>query len=105
MDWFTGNFPKGVGRQSFPSPGQFHARIGEAIELIDLRTTRARVELGVPDGYRMEAAAVVGRRDVPDRLPEGLRERELPSARKPVSEVAFVGAFPGAWLPGDLRSA
>lgn len=59
---------------------------------------RARAELGIPEGFRMEAAAVVGRRDQPDRLPEGLRERELPSARKPVSEIAFAGAFPQAWL-------
>lgn len=52
----------------------------------------------------MEAAAVVGRRDMPDRLPEGLRERELPSARKPVSQLAFAGVFPSAWLLGDLPS-
>ena len=66
---------------------------------------RARIELGVPEGFRMEAAAVVGRRDLPDRLPEGLRERELPSARKPVSEIAFAGAFPHAWLAGDPQSS
>lgn len=62
---------------------------------------RARAELGVPDGFRIEAAAVIGRVDAPEHLPEGLREREMPSHRKPVGEIAFAGLFPSAWLSAD----
>ena len=54
---------------------------------------RARTELRVPDDFRIEAAAVVGRRTDPSILPEPLREREAPSDRNPLSEIAFAGNF------------
>lgn len=53
----------------------------------------ARAELGLPDDVRLEAAVAIGRRDTPDRLPEGLRKGEVPSTRKPVSEVAIAGTY------------
>ena len=53
----------------------------------------ARRELQVPERYRIEAAFVIGRMDSPDKLPEKLREREFPSGRRPVSEVAISGPF------------
>src|SRR5215212_4851034 len=49
---------------------------------------RARVELGVPQRYRIEAAAVVGRIGDPATLDEKLRAREAPSGRKPSSDFA-----------------
>lgn len=54
---------------------------------------KARVELGLPDDIRLEAAVAIGRRDAPERLPEGLREREVPSPRKAVGEIAFAGNY------------
>jgi nitroreductase len=56
---------------------------------------RARQALGVPERYRIEAAAAVGRLGDPATLPEKLRARETPSGRKPVEEFAFRGSFPG----------
>lgn len=55
---------------------------------------KARAELGLPQGYRLEAAIAVGRMAPAERLPEGLREREVPSTRKPVSEIAQRGIWP-----------
>jgi nitroreductase len=55
---------------------------------------RAAAELGVPDGFRVEAAIAIGRRGDPATLPDGLRERETPSDRKPLGEIAFAGNFP-----------
>jgi nitroreductase len=55
---------------------------------------RAQAELGVPERYRIEAAAVVGRVGDPATLPEKLRARETPSGRKAVEEFAFKGAWP-----------
>jgi hypothetical protein len=52
------------------------------------------VELKVPERYRFEAAAVVGRAGDIETLDEKLREREVPSDRKPVSDFAFRGAWP-----------
>jgi nitroreductase len=54
---------------------------------------RARKELQVPDDFRLEAAVAIGRRDVPERLPENLQAREAPSGRKPVREIAVPGNF------------
>ncbi|WP_156678271.1 nitroreductase family protein [Sphingomonas profundi] len=53
-----------------------------------------RTELGVPDRYRIEAAVAIGTRGDPSSLPEGLREREVPSLRKPIEQIAFAGNFP-----------
>ena len=55
---------------------------------------RVREELGVPERYRIEAAAVVGRIGDPAALPEKLRVREIPSGRRSVGESAFLGSFP-----------
>ena len=54
---------------------------------------RAANELNVPDGYQVEAMAAVGRDGKKEDLPEELREREFPSDRKGLSEIAFEGAF------------
>ena len=54
---------------------------------------RARAELGIPEGFRVEAMIAVGRPGDPARLPERLREREEPSGRKPLSETTCEGAF------------
>lgn len=53
----------------------------------------ARIELGVPDDFRIEAAAAVGRQADPSILPDALRDKEKPSGRKPIDEVAFSGNF------------
>jgi len=54
---------------------------------------RAKEELGVPDGYQVEAMIAVGRPGDADDLPQGLQEREVPSPRKKVEEFAFEGGF------------
>ncbi len=51
--------------------------------------------LGIPEGYRAEAAAAIGRIADRSTLPDDLAEREVPSKRKPVSEIAFEGKFTG----------
>jgi nitroreductase len=61
--------------------------------MVGLDLDRARTELGIPDRYRVEAAVAIGTKDSPERLPEGLRAREVPSNRKPVSEIAIAGNF------------
>ena len=63
--------------------------------MVGLDYPRAAVELGVPEGFRIEAAISIGRRADPSTLPEGLREREVPSGRKPIEEIAFAGNFAG----------
>lgn len=54
---------------------------------------KARVSLGVPDDYAVSAMLTVGRPGNPDDLPPELREREVPSPRKPVGEIICEGKF------------
>jgi len=54
---------------------------------------RARKDLNIPEGFRVEAMIAVGRPGDPAQLPERLREREAPSGRKQLSEIICEGAF------------
>jgi nitroreductase len=54
---------------------------------------RARTELNIPEGFRVEAMIAVGHPGDPAQLPERLREREAPSGRKSLSEITCEGAF------------
>jgi nitroreductase len=56
---------------------------------------RARAELGVPERFRIEAAAVIGRIGDPIMLDERMRAREAPSGRRPLGEFVHAGNFPG----------
>ncbi|MBV9931533.1 MAG: nitroreductase family protein [Alphaproteobacteria bacterium] len=55
---------------------------------------RARVELRVPERFRIEAAVAVGRLGDPAALAGKLRDREVPSGRRPLAETVFHGRFP-----------
>lgn len=57
---------------------------------------RARDVLDVPEDLAVEAMAAVGRPAPVESLPERLQEREQPSGRKAVHEIAFEGRFPVA---------
>lgn len=54
---------------------------------------KAMTDLGVPDGFRVEAAMAIGRMAARETLPEDLMKREVPSDRKPVSEFLSEGRF------------
>ncbi len=51
--------------------------------------------LNIPEGYTVEAGVAVGRMTDKGVLPDDLAEREVPSKRLPLSEVAFEGRFAG----------
>lgn len=56
---------------------------------------RARVKVGlnIPDDYQVEAMIAVGLPGDPDQLDPVLREREIPTGRKPIEEIAREGLF------------
>ena len=72
--------------QSHLSGYHAHGMVGFDLE-------KARAELGVPEGFRIEAAIAIGRIGDPATLPEQLRAREVPSDRKPLDQVAYPGNF------------
>ncbi len=49
--------------------------------------------LSIPEGYRVEAAAAIGRLGDKSQLPDFLQAGETPSSRRPLSEIAFNGSF------------
>ncbi|HZU64641.1 MAG TPA: nitroreductase family protein [Novosphingobium sp.] len=49
---------------------------------------------GAGSRYRIETAVAIGRQGDAASLPEGLRAREVPSGRLPISALAFAGALP-----------
>jgi nitroreductase len=53
----------------------------------------AQQVLRVPDDYAVVAMFAVGRPGDPAQLPEALRQRETPSARRPVTESISEGTF------------
>ena len=61
--------------------------------MVGLDMDRAFAELNVPVGHRVEAAYAVGRIGDPAILPEALRDRERPSSRISLKELAVEGAF------------
>lgn len=50
--------------------------------------------LAVPKQYQVEIAIAVGHQSDPSVLPQALQEREQPSQRLPLNEIAFIGEFP-----------
>jgi nitroreductase len=53
----------------------------------------ARQKLNVPDDYDVEAMIALGKPGDPDRLPDSLKKREVPSGRRPISELIREGPF------------
>ncbi|PZM09792.1 nitroreductase family protein [Rhizobium tubonense] len=72
---------------------QAHLSGYEAHGMTGVHFDKATEVLGIPDGFRLEAAVAIGKIGDKNQLPDSLREREIPSHRKPLSEVAFNGTF------------
>ncbi len=56
---------------------------------------KARQVLQLPDHYHVEAMVAVGLPGNAEDLPEGLREREKPSDRKPLEDIICEGPYQG----------
>ena len=54
---------------------------------------RARTELKIPDGFRVEAMAAVGKPGAKETLPEKLQAKESPNDRRKLSDSICEGPF------------
>jgi nitroreductase len=54
---------------------------------------KAKKALKIPDDFRVEAMAVIGKPGKKEDLPQGLQERETPNDRRNLSEIAIEGPF------------
>ncbi|HEX8709182.1 MAG TPA: nitroreductase family protein [Pyrinomonadaceae bacterium] len=53
----------------------------------------ARAVLNIPEGFRVEAMAAIGRPGAKEELPENLQQRETPSPRRGLAETICEGPF------------
>lgn len=58
-----------------------------------LKFGEAEAALGIPSDHRLEVAFVIGKIAGKEVLPDFLQDREVPSDRKPVREIARAGKF------------
>jgi nitroreductase len=56
---------------------------------------KARVDLGIPADYAVEAAIAIGKPGDKASLPDYLQAREVPSPRESLTKLAFEGKFQG----------
>ena len=66
----------------------------QAHAMAGIRFDLTQKNLVVPERYQIEIAVAIGQRADPTVLPEDLQDREQPSQRLSVHEIAFAGVFP-----------
>ena len=54
---------------------------------------KARIALNIPEGFKVEAMAVIGKPGRAEDLPEKLQQRETPSDRRKLNETVFEGPY------------
>ena len=72
---------------------QAHVLGYHAHGMTGLKFGEAEAALGIPADHRLEAAFVIGKIAGKEILPDFLQEREVPSDRKAVKEIAKAGKF------------
>jgi nitroreductase len=91
----THSFDAGAAWENLALQGSLLGYVVHGMEGIDY--DRSRAVLGVPPHYRVEMMVAVGRACDPRAIDQDLRTAERPSGRKPLAEIAAVGAFPARW--------
>ena len=87
----THSFDAGAAWQNLALQG---ARMGLVVHgMSGFDYDRARKALNVPEDHTVEAMVAIGKPGRVEDLPEGMREKEAPSGRKPVSDFVREGAF------------
>lgn len=86
----THAFDMGAAWGSFALQGSANGLVIHGMQGFDY--DRAKTELKIPDSYDIQAMAAVGKPGNPASLPQKLRDMEIPSTRKSLSEIAVEDA-------------
>jgi len=86
----THAFDSGAAWQNFALQGSINGLVIHGMQGFDY--DKAKSELQIPDEYEVQAMAAIGKPGDPDDLPEALREKDIPSGRKNISEIALEDA-------------
>ena len=87
----THSFDAGAAWENLALQGTLRGHVVHGMAGFDYE--RARVELGVPDDFQVEAMAAIGRPAGTEVLPEDLRKKEEPSSRRPLAGTICEGRF------------
>jgi nitroreductase len=87
----THSFDTGAAWENLALQASLNGLVAHGMQGFDYE--RARTALGIPEGFRVEAMAAVGKPGRVEDLPQHLREREAPSPRKKLAEVICEGPF------------
>lgn len=87
----THSYDAGAAWVSFALMGSLQGLVVHGMQGFDY--DKAKQTLGVPDDYSVEAMIAVGKKGKKEELPAHLQEREFPSPRKSIAEVAMEGVF------------
>jgi nitroreductase len=87
----THSYDTGAAWYSFALQGSMSGLVVHGMQ--GFNYDKAKEVLGLPDDHQVEAMAAVGRPGNKEDLPPNLQEREFPSQRKKVEEIAFEGGF------------
>lgn len=90
-DSITHSFDAGAAWENFALQGYLNGYVVHGMQGFDYE--RARCELGIPDGFRVEMMAAVGKPGDPGSLPDHLHKKEMPNMRKRLDEIACEGSF------------
>ena len=89
----THSFDAGAAWENFALQGSLAGLVVHGMQGFDY--DKAKEVLRIPDGYKVEAMIAVGKKGKKEDLPQYQQEREFPSARKNLSEIAMEGIFKG----------
>lgn len=87
----TSQLDAGAAWMSLALEAHFQKVVAHGMEGFDYEA--ARKNLNVSDKYTIEAMAALGKQGDIDSLPEDLQEKEIPTLRKPLSEIISRGKF------------
>ena len=87
----THSFDTGAAWASLALQGAVRGLVVHGMQGFDY--DKARTALNVPDGFQVEAMAVIGKPGRQDDLPPKLQERETPNDRRKLTETVFEGPY------------
>ena len=87
----THSFDAGAAWENLALQGVLKGYVVHGMQGFDYE--RAKTALSVPDGYRVEAMAAIGKPGAKETLPEELQKREAPNVRRKLEDTIREGPF------------
>ncbi len=87
----THSFDTGAAWAYLALQGHIHGLVVHGMQGFDY--AKARNICKVPQEYQVEAMAAIGKRGKKEDLRQDMQEKEIPSQRKPLSEIIMQGTF------------